>query len=190
MAVTPSPRRVFLALAAVAGVVVAHVVDYLLLFPSGMHRSGHLEATGHGYWPVAVGAALATGAVTAMLVAARAVVRGCSLDVRWRELVVWQAGAFLLMEVAERAAAAAPVEALPTAPELWLGLLLQAPVAWLVARVLGTLERVASTLRASSRRNWAGGTRSVIRPPRRSARPLGMPWRRIHSRAPPLPRFV
>jgi len=50
-------------LSGVAGVVVAHSAAYLIAVPDGVERARHLSATGHGYWPVAVGLALVAGVV-------------------------------------------------------------------------------------------------------------------------------
>src|SRR5438309_779138 len=38
----------------IAGVVLAHLVDYLAVFPNGAVRAHELQATGHAYWPVAL----------------------------------------------------------------------------------------------------------------------------------------
>lgn len=179
-------------LAAVAGVVVAHVVDYMVLFPHAGQRIGHLDATGHAYWPVAVSAAAGAAAVALLLAGARGALRLEGATVGFRGLVLWQAGAFALMEVSERLVAGIDVSTLLHSPEIWFGLLLQLPVAWLVTRVLGAVERVAARIVRSVR-----ATRR--RPPARLPRPAGalgamrsaVVARSSRPRAPPLhPSFA
>jgi hypothetical protein len=153
----PPPRAIVPALAAVAGVVVAHVVDYLVVFPNGGQRADALATTGHAYWPVAVAAALAAGAVALMLSAARGVRRGGAsrsgvrasggaglLTFGW--LLGWQVVAFVAMETGERAAAGLPPSVLLHSATFWLGLVLQVPVAWLARRLLHAVEGAACRL--------------------------------------------
>ncbi|MGH9225504.1 MAG: hypothetical protein ACRD2W_17355, partial [Acidimicrobiales bacterium] len=63
MKVPPPPRAMVPALAAVAGVVAAHLVDYAVLFPQAGARADHLAATGHSYWPAAAAVAVGAGIV-------------------------------------------------------------------------------------------------------------------------------
>ena len=105
-------HRLFLGLAGVAGVVVAHTVADLVAFPDAGHRAEHLQSTGHGYWPAAVGLAL----VAALAVVSVAVVRGARRGLSGFErrsrsrswpaelayLIVWQLGLYTALELAER----------------------------------------------------------------------------------------
>jgi hypothetical protein len=155
------------ALAAVAGVVVAHTVDYLLVFPQGHQRAAALQATGHAYWPVAVGAAAATGGA-AVLVAvghgvrrarrSRVVVPGAAWAAS--RLLAWQVLAFAVMEAGERAAVGLPPSVLLHSLSFWLGVALQVPVAWLAARLLNRVEQVTYRLVAGRRRSTTRAPRA------------------------------
>lgn len=137
------PTRVVALLAAVAGVVVAHAVDYVVVFPHAGERAWHLSATGHAYWPVAAGAAVGAGAAALLLVGARSVLRLERATVRVGSLLAGQAGAFVAVEVSERAVmGVSPIDLLAST-EIWLGLLLQVPVAYLASRLLGAAGDVA-----------------------------------------------
>lgn len=130
--------------------VVAHAAGYAVAFPSTAERGPHLDATGHGYWPLAVAAAVVAGGV-ALVLATAAGASGRSAGRRaWRGLAAWQAATFTCMEVGERAVAGGggPVE-LAASPEFWLGIVLQVPVALLAARLLHTAERTGARVVAA-----------------------------------------
>ena len=170
--VPPPPRAMVPALAAVAGVVAAHVVDYAVLFPKAGVRADHLAFTGHSYWPAVVTVAVAAGAIALALTAGRGVVRGWRggataaptrrRDLAW--LLLCQGTAFVVMEAGERGLAGLPPSVVLRSPEFWLGLALQLPVAWLAIRVLALVERagvslgavVARRQRQSPRRHASG----------------------------------
>src|SRR5438067_1552156 len=60
-----------LLLAAGAGTVLAHSIDYAAVFPRRAARTHALLATGHGYWHLAVLAGTAAGLAAAALAVAR-----------------------------------------------------------------------------------------------------------------------
>lgn len=164
----PPPRRIIPLLAAVAGVVVAHGLDYLVLFPQAGARADHLQATGHAYWPVAVGAAAATGALALMAVAALGARRGAGAvrtDLKMGWLLALQILAFVAMEAGERAVVGLPPTVLLHSAEFWLGLLLQVPVAWLARHVLGAVDAVADRFASHHRRRWAPRPAGLVRRP-------------------------
>ena len=145
------------ALAAVAGVVVAHIVDYAVLFPQAGARADHLAATGHSYWPAAVAVALAGGIMAVGLAAGRGAARAVrgALPSAPRRGLAWlllcQGTAFAVLEVGERGLAGLPPSIVLHSPEFWFGLALQLPVAWLAIRLLAAVERTAFSLVAARR---------------------------------------
>lgn len=190
------------ALAAVAGVVVAHAVDYAAVFPQSAHRATRLQATGHAYWPLAAAAALAAGAVAVLLAAGRGAVRAAAgragperaaggpawVNLPW--LLVWQAAAFTVMEAGERVAAGVPPSVLLHGPELWVGLALQLPVAWLAIRFLGAVERTAFRVTSHLARRPSRPVRHVPATATAEARPCLFLGSRARPRGPPTPAFA
>jgi hypothetical protein len=191
----PPPRAIVPALAAVAGVVVAHTVDYALVFPQGDQRAAELHATGHGYWPVAVGAAATTGAVAVLLAAGHGARRArrsrlAAPAAAWAatRLLAWQVLAFTVMEAGERAMVGLPPSMLLHSLSFWLGVALQLPVAWLAARLLQRVEQVTYRLVAGRRRSAARPPQDFPSPGRLLA-PAGLVGASpARPRAPPLAR--
>lgn len=138
----------------VAGVVVAHAIDYGLVFPDATVRRARLEATGHGYWSVAVAMAVVAGALAVAAAVARGVERrrrdqpAARLDPL--TLAAWMGAAFVTLEIVERVVAGAPATSL-LRPEIAVGLLLQGVVAFAAARLLGAVERVTERAVAAAR---------------------------------------
>lgn len=168
------------ALAAVAGVVVAHAVDYLVLFPSSGARDAYLHATGHGYWWVAVAAATAAAASAVVLVAGSAFRRaargaGGARDVRLGSLLVWQMAAFVALEATERGLSGLAPGSVVHGRELWLGLLLQLPVAALVVWLLRGVDCAAAAVATRLRRPSLRPRRALPAP-----RPAGLAPRVLH----------
>ncbi|HEU5002788.1 MAG TPA: hypothetical protein VFW71_08425 [Actinomycetota bacterium] len=101
---------------AVAGLFVGHLLVYRLIAPNAIQRAVLLASTGHAYLPPAVagGAALAgIGAIASFLLAfrrGRAAIRGRS-PLLWALVLpaVAQAGAFVVLEVAERLLSGVPL---------------------------------------------------------------------------------
>ena len=183
-------------LAAGAGTVLAHFVDYAALFPDRAARSRVLATTGHGYWHLAVLAAMAAGLAAAALVVARGASSGLWPDAdraapgfRAADVIVVQAGVFAGIELLERVSAGLSPAVLLHEPAFRLGLVLQVVVGAAVALALALLHRAGSCVGAALGR--ARARRSRTRRP---------PWRLIdaggsfratllgpsHQRAPPL----
>jgi hypothetical protein len=149
-------RTITLVLAGVAGVVLAHGLDYLLAVRSAAARAQELAETGHAWWPTAVGAAVGAACLAVSMATARgaagAVTRraldAAGTPVR-RELawmVLWQTGLFTAVEVIERLAAhRSPLE-LVHGPLFPVGIVLQVVVAALVVGGLRLVERVGATV--------------------------------------------
>jgi hypothetical protein len=167
--------KLFLAGMALGGAVAGHCLAYLVAIPSHDARHVVLAETGHGYWPVAVVAALAASLLAVGWVAmrhARAAVAGRVRvgDVsRWLaprlaavQLLLYGAG-----EVTERVVAGVPLAELLHEGLLPWGLLAQLVVALLVTLLLGWLARAAEL----DARLLAGPPRPA-RPIRRLPRPL------------------
>jgi hypothetical protein len=185
-----------LAGAAVAGAVVGHALAYLVTVPDPQQRAEVLARTGHGYWAVAIAAAVVLGgfaAVTTLICHFRAGLRG-----GWRRqrapaaprvaerLAGLQVAIYVVQEVVERLAAHAPLGQL-LGRELAVGVALQALVALLLAALLVWLGRAAELaghlLAAGS---GVGRSRPVPERPRSSRHvPARPPTGSLGSRAPP-----
>lgn len=152
-------RRWLLGVHAVVGAVLGHSVVYALVHPDPVSRADHLSASGHVYWPVAV--ALATvGALLAVSgVLLRAAGRGLSglttvhpgvgLAGWLGRLAALQLALYGGMEIIERTAAGADLSAVVGAPELRLGVVVQAVVAVAIVAVLSILDLVTERIAAS-----------------------------------------
>lgn len=164
-------RRLILVLAAVAGVVAAHGLEYTAAHLDAAGRAHHLHATGHGYWPGAVRVAI-VAAILALGVAvgssirraldapgARRRPRGSEVRgepaLRLAPLAVVQVTLFGGIEILERVVAGADVWELVRTPWFAAGLALQvlvAAVAVVVLRLIGAgIERILG----APRRPWA-----------------------------------
>jgi len=151
----PTPRvagKLLLAGMALGGVVAGHAVAYLAAIPSPAARHHVLAETGHGYWRVAVVAALGASLFSAGFLAlchARAGARGRArrADIsRWLapRLAAVQLLLFLAAEATERVVAGAPLAHLLHEGLLAWGLLAQLVVALLLTLLLGWLARAAA----------------------------------------------
>jgi hypothetical protein len=199
-------RRAGAAATAVAGVVGAHALGYLAVFPAPAERHGHLAATGHGYWPVAVVAALAAGGAAVGAAAARGAAAGLasrrppspsrspsrspspsptSVARAVAGLAAWQVLAFTAVETAERAVAHVSPAVLARSPEFGAGLALQVLVAAATVVLLGGLERAARAVAAEVARRGRGRPRPT--PPVVPA-PAPHSHRPAPSRSPSVPR--
>jgi hypothetical protein len=151
----PGDCRIVLVAGGVAGVVLAHMLDYLLVFPSATERAHELAATGHGLWPDAVAAAIGAGALAAGTAMARG---GAGVLLRWaasrhdgpwRELgalTLWQVSLFSAVEATERLAAHQSPLQLVHGTLFPVGLGLQVLVAVSVLAALGVFRRVGATV--------------------------------------------
>ena len=180
-------------LTGIAGVVLAHTIDYLALFPHGQARAHELQATGHAYWPAAVLLGAVAGASALALAMARGLRSGLfgagpiAGPVRLGRLASCQLVLFVALESAERAAVGVSPYVLLQSPEFWLGLALQVVVAAAVVLLLRGAEGVA--------RRLAGARRALGPLPGRAqswSLPADAPefaaWiARVDPRGPPLP---
>lgn len=133
-----------------AGLIGGHALGYAVSVPDTHHRGALLEATGHGYLPSAsrlalmLGiAAVVAGIASGYLHRPRTAQPGFARAALW--LVALQCGAFVALEIAERALVSAPLESL-SLPILVIGLLTQAVVALALALLVVGLRRLGRTL--------------------------------------------
>jgi hypothetical protein len=190
-------HRLPLAGAAVAGAAVAHTLIYLVEVPDTRARAAVLAATGHGYWSVAVAAAIVLGLVAAGATVARHFRHGAGaavppvapdrIDQLGFRLALLQSAIFVVQEAIERLAAGAPLGALAAPSSLLLtGIAVQVLVALGVASVLAGLGRAAEAVGRALRAAGPPTTSALLvhRPagPVRGSRLLGGP---AAIRAPP-----
>lgn len=164
-----SNRTTTLVLAGVAGVVLAHGLDYLLTFRSAAARAEELAQTGHAWWPSAVGAALGAAFLAVSMATARGAARAVSRkavdtvsapfrrELAW--MTVWQAGLFTGVEVVERLAAHRSPAELLHGPLFPVGLALQVVVAVLFVAGLRLVVRVGGRVGAALASRRAGAPR-------------------------------
>lgn len=130
--------------ATLAGFVVAHALDYVVVFPDPAQRAHVLEATGHHYLPSLAGLAwpllgLALAGALAAGVRGRGR-RGVSARAAVALLATAQSAFFVVAEIGERVTAHEPVTDLVRTPLLFLGLAAQVVVAALLVAVLVTVD--------------------------------------------------
>jgi hypothetical protein len=190
-------QRLPVAGAAVAGAALGHTLIYLTAEPNADLRHAILTRTGHGYWSVAVAAAVVLGVLSAAGTVARHLAGGPqhdrggdgagSLEALARRLAALQVGIYLVQEVVERLVAGASVGDLLASPRLLVtGVVVQALVALGAAAVLVVLGRVArvvaAVLAAVARRP---APRPAWWPAGPAGRVLCLPGAPVGSRAPP-----
>jgi hypothetical protein len=187
---------VLLATSALAGVVVAHALDYLAIFPDPDGRAHELARTGHSYWPAAVALAVVAGIAVLGTSVWRgidgglrraSVVAAPSWPARIVALACWQASLFTVQEITERFLAHEPVREVMHGGLYPAGLVAQALVAAGIVAVLWFVERrVARCVTALTRR-----PRSFPRAPTEPVptRPLAsrLLWSADQPRGPPRP---
>jgi hypothetical protein len=193
-------HRLPLAGAAVAGAAVAHTLIYLVKVPDTRARAAVLAATGHGYWSVAVAAAIVFGLVAVAATIARHFRHGTGaaappalpdrVDQLGLRLALLQSAIFVVQEGVERLAAGASVGALATAPNLlFTGIAVQVLVALGVAAVLAGLGRAAEAVGRALRAAGPPATSTVLAPrPARPVRRSRLPGGPAAIRAPPAPQ--
>lgn len=140
-------RMAALSALAAAGLLGAHVIDYVLIVPDPGHRHDLLLRTGHGYLSVALAATVAA-AVVALLTRTAAGLSETSRHSTLRDAVILattQIGAFVSLEAIERLVSGVPADA-----RLWrviaLGVALQAVIAVVTAFAMRVSERLASVM--------------------------------------------
>jgi hypothetical protein len=145
---------------ALAGVAAGHSLSYLLAVPNPGQRAALLMRTGHSYWHVAVLVAVVLELGGAFALAARHVRAGrigipappLAFPNLAGRLVALQAGAFTVLEVAERLRSGIPVGEMLQNHLFPLGLGVQVLVGCAVAFLLGWLARAAAAIGLSPRR--------------------------------------
>lgn len=164
-----SNRATTLVLAGVAGVVLAHGLDYLLTFRSAAARAQELAQTGHAWWPSAVGAALGAAILAVSMTTARGAAGAVSRkavdtaaapfrrELAW--MTLWQAALFTGVEVVERVAAHGSPAELLHGPLFPVGLALQVLVALLFVAGLRLVVRMGARVGAALASRAAGDRR-------------------------------
>jgi hypothetical protein len=187
-------RAGWLALTGASGVVVAHVVGYTAVYPHGHQRAVYLDATGHGYWPIAV--ALAVAGAAASLAAAvhngwllargpHRMSEAVPFWLRLAGLTTWQMLLFGAMESMERLHAGISPTVLLSSPEFGIGLAVQVAVALLALMLTRWFERLGSLVANALADRARHVPRAVLRPVGQHRLP-GLPgWSSSRSRAPP-----
>lgn len=195
----PSLRTTVLVLAGVAGVVLAHGLDYLLVIRSSAQRAAELGQTGHAWWSSGVAAALgaaclalsmataqgATGAVFRQ--AARSGRASVRRDFAWT--AAWQTAVFAALEILERVGAHTSPLQLLHGPLFAVGVLLEVAVAAVVVTVVRSIERAAANVATTALARRAGRRRR--RRPVVALAPLLVAvangqWGRHEARGPPV----
>jgi hypothetical protein len=198
MRVQGTGRRLPLAAAAIAGAAFGHTLLYLVAVPDTQARTTVLVQTGHGYWSVAVAAAIVLGVLSLCGTAARHLLAGLGRPGRpaaWpgdlgamaRRLALLQTAIFAVQEVVERLAAGAPPSSLLEHHGVLLnGIVVQVLVALGVAAVLHLLGRAAEAVGRALRARAEPGRQLVLaRWPALPARASRRPGATVGIRAPP-----
>jgi hypothetical protein len=154
----PNRRRAAALGVASAGIVLGHRLTYLVDVPHAQSRAVELARTGHAYLSVAGELATVLMAITlTSLFLGRVIHRegpAAPLPVLASRLGLLQAGAFVTMELTERAVAGTGFGDLAHSGLLPLGVLIQLGVALagavLLRLVLGAADRVAAALPAAA----------------------------------------
>jgi hypothetical protein len=152
MHVRPAFRGFPVAGMAVAGAVIGHWLGYLLAIPDPHLRTEILGQGGHGYWVLAVEAALLCGFAAFGSVLLRHVgerLRGVHRPVDGPaalalRLALVQVSSFVAVEIAERAIVGQAFTGIFQHHILWLGIAAQVAVACLGALVLVWFGRVSA----------------------------------------------
>ena len=137
---------------AATGVVGAHALNYVLAFPDPAVRAHELAATGHGYWPIAVGIALLAGAAAAGLGVANGLRLRRPAPMPVARLAVLQLVLFVTLETAERLGAGMNPIPFLHSPQLVVGVVLQVAVAVAAVLVLRAIEAGARSVGRALRR--------------------------------------
>jgi hypothetical protein len=171
-----------LAATTAAGVVVAHAAAYLLAYRNGGERAHELQATGHGYWSLAVVLAAVAGAAVTTAAVRRGATR-TPTPIPLLPLIGAQLALFAGAEVVERAAVGVSPAVLAHSPEFVVGLCLQLVVA-VAARLLLRGAEVLGARLGGRRPALAPRTVGALLPPVAVLR-APVRWAAAASRAPP-----
>jgi hypothetical protein len=178
---------------AFVGLIVGHLLSYLIAIPDAARRDAVLAESGHAYLHLAgdVAVVLAFAAVVTVMLRATAERGGAEppsgVRLAWR-LGALQAGAFVAMEVGERLVSGSGLGELFADHLFGVGIVVQlllASVGSLLLRWLGRVAvRIAAALGVSPRRRPSISTwirPGSVRAPRRAFAGI------VTARAPPLP---
>jgi hypothetical protein len=178
---------------AFVGMIVGHLLSYLIAIPDPARRAAVLTQSGHTYLHLAGDVAVILGFAAAVTVGLRAVAGRDATDLPSAGRLAWrlgalQAGAFIAMELSERLVSGGGFGELLADHLFGIGIVVQLAIAGVGALLLRWIGRVA--LRIAD---------ALARPSRR--RPAGTLWVRpgssrsprlafagiVSARAPPLP---
>jgi hypothetical protein len=176
---------------AFVGLIVGHLLSYLIAIPDPARRTVVLADSGHGYMHVAGDVAVVLGFAAAVTVGLRAVAgrgvtdRSSTARMAWR-LGALQAGAFSAMELGERLVSGGDLGELFADHLFSIGIVVQLVIAavgallhWLIGRVaVGIADALARPPRRPAGTLWLRRTSS--------RRPRPALARSISARAPPL----
>lgn len=144
------PRGAAIAMLTVAGVAVGHIAGYAAAHPGAAAREAALG--GHAYLPSVAAAVIPLGVVAALAWAVRTSRQlGLAGTISFRTLASAQLAVFAVQEVGERVVVGDPVTGVLTERGVWLGLLAQLAVAYLVTRSIDAVRRVVRMVRATAR---------------------------------------
>lgn len=152
-------------LLAAAGVAVGHVLGYAAAHPRDV--VAHLSLGSHGYLPGAMAIVVPLGIAAGLVHAVRtARLLGVGGAISVRGLAATQLALFGVQEVVERAATgmspAGVLASLAAEPGVWLGLVAQLLVAWMLVGAVGVTRRIVA--RAIGRRRLAAARASLAPP--------------------------
>ena len=135
---------------AVAGLVVGHLLSYVIAVPDPYHRDLVLRRTGHGYLPVFGQAALMLFVAAIAMVIIRTSRGRADREMRFvtlaARLALVQVGAFMLQEVAERLLSGSGLHDLGGGRTLLVGVAAQIAMALAGATLLRWLARTSDRL--------------------------------------------
>jgi hypothetical protein len=167
---------------AFVGLIVGHLLSYLIAIPDPARRTLVLAHSGHAYLHVAGDVAVILAFAAVVAAGLRTVTsrdeadRSSTTRLAWR-LGALQAGAFIAMELGERLASGGGFGELFNSPLFGIGIVVQLEIAVIGAVLLRWIWRVAVLV-----------ADALVRPPRR--RPVGMLWVQPASSRNPRPAFA
>jgi hypothetical protein len=168
------------------GLILGHILAYVVAYPDGRVRHLHLGLTGHGWMGLAAASLVAAIPAVLVLQAIRAARNRPARPAGWLpRLIVAQVGGFALVELVERHLS---VVETATDPAVMVGLAVQVLVASVAAVVLDAFGRAVLAAASRSRPRTEAQANGPPPPPLLDlpARPLSH-LIRARRRAPPLP---
>lgn len=134
------PRRIAFWMLVVGGVAVGHIAGYGIAHPDAAGREAALG--GHAYLPVAASVLVPLGVVAALAWAVQAArSMGMSGHIDARRLALAQIGVFAVQEAGERIVSGAGAASALTERGVWVGVVAQVVVAFLVTRAVDLAAR-------------------------------------------------